>query len=137
MREDIRQGQFFARNSDDNGAKLDKGDRIKSGLAGTLTDFVIEDQNGVASNTSAFGGYAMDPADIINYVSKHDGNTLWDQLQYVLPNDLTIDQRVRAHNMALGLPLMSKVFHSTTCGDLLRLSQWTATPMTPATGSTN
>ncbi len=121
MREDIRQGQFFARNSDDNGAKLDKGDRIKSGLAGTLTDFVIEDQNGVASNTSAFGGYAMDPADIINYVSKHDGNTLWDQLQYVLPNDLTIDQRVRAHNMALGLPLMSQgVPFLQLGGDLLR-----------------
>ncbi len=121
MREDVRQGQFFARNSDDNGAKLDKGDRIKSGMAGTLSDFVLEDQNGVASNTSALGGYAADPADIINYVSKHDGNTLWDQLQYVLPNDLTIDQRVRAHNMALGLPLMSQgIPFLQFGGDLLR-----------------
>jgi pullulanase-type alpha-1,6-glucosidase len=129
MREDIRQGQFFARNANesdsddivDNGAKLDKGDRIKSGMAGTLIDYVLEDQNGISANTSSFGGYAMDPADIINYVSKHDGNTLWDQLQYVLPNDLTIDQRVRAHNMALGLPLMSQgIPFLQFGGDLLR-----------------
>ena len=38
------------------------------------------DVSGSAGATSNLGGYAEDPADIINYVSKHDNETLWDQL---------------------------------------------------------
>jgi len=68
----------------------------------------LEDFNGVASTTSAIGGYATDPADIINYVSKHDNETLWDQFQYVLPADLTLAERVRAQNVAATLPLVSQ-----------------------------
>ncbi|GAA6183172.1 pullulanase-type alpha-1,6-glucosidase [Aliiglaciecola sp. NS0011-25] len=106
IREAVRQGHIFKREAD-NAAMLDQ-DRIKMSLAGTLTDYVLEDFNGVASTTSSIGGYATDPADIINYVSKHDNETLWDNFQYTLPDDLTLAERVRAQNVGATLPLMSQ-----------------------------
>ncbi|MEP4889236.1 MAG: alpha-1,6-glucosidase domain-containing protein [Aliiglaciecola sp.] len=106
IREAVRQGNVFKREADN--ASMSDQDRIKMSLAGTLTDYVLEDFNGVASTTSSIGGYATDPADIINYVSKHDNETLWDQFQYTLPDDLTLTQRVRAQNVGATLPLMSQ-----------------------------
>ena len=119
FREAIRGGQFF--NGEGDGDQLFAADRIKSGLAGTLSSFVLEDSNGVSSTTSSLGGYAEDPADIINYVSKHDGETLWDKFNYELPADLTLAQRVRAQNVGLGLPLMAQgIPFLQMGGDLLR-----------------
>jgi pullulanase len=106
IREAVRQGQIFSQNTSD--GALAAQDRVKMSLAGTLTNFVLEDFNGVASETSSLGGYATDPADIINYVSKHDNETLWDQFNYVLPSDLSLEQRVRAQNVAATLPLMAQ-----------------------------
>ncbi|MGJ8678709.1 alpha-1,6-glucosidase domain-containing protein [Paraglaciecola sp.] len=106
IREAVRQGLIFSQEPSD--GALSAQDRLKMSLAGTLTDYILEDFNGVASKTSALGGYATDPADIINYVSKHDNETLWDQLNYVLPNDLTLAERVRAQNIAATIPLMAQ-----------------------------
>jgi len=106
IREAVRQGQIFSQEPSD--AALSAQDRVKMSLAGTLADFVLEDFNGVASTTNSIGGYAKDPADIINYVSKHDNETLWDQFNYVLPADLTLAQRVRAQNVAATIPLMAQ-----------------------------
>ena len=53
-------------------------------------------------------GYALDPADTINYVSKHDNQTLWDNNQYRIPYTLPIDERVRMQNLALAYPLLSQ-----------------------------
>ncbi|MGB3724973.1 MAG: pullulanase-type alpha-1,6-glucosidase, partial [Glaciecola sp.] len=83
-------------------------DIIKVSLAGNIEDFVFETRSDVASEASNFGAYAKDPADTINYLSKHDGNTLWDRLQYLLPADLSIEERVRAQNITVGIPLMSQ-----------------------------
>ncbi len=106
IREAIRQGNIFAKEASN--ASMADQDRVKMSLAGTLTDYILEDFNGVASTTSSIGGYAKDPADIINYVSKHDNETLWDQLQYKLPDDLSLAERVRAQNVAATLPLMAQ-----------------------------
>ena len=119
IREDIRQGQIF--NPNDEGSALNAQDRIKSGLAGTLTDYVLENSNGIATTTNALGGYAQDPADIINYISKHDNETLWDQLNYSLPDDITLEQRVRAQNVAMGMTLMAQgIPFLQMGGDMLR-----------------
>ncbi|MAD16757.1 MAG: pullulanase [Alteromonadaceae bacterium] len=106
IREAVRQGQIFSTEPSD--SALAAQDNVKMSLAGTLTDYILEDYKGTASATSNIGGYATDPADIINYVSKHDNETLWDQLQYTLPNDMTLAERVRAQNIAATLPLMSQ-----------------------------
>jgi len=106
IREAVRQGQIFSKTASD--GALAAQDKVKMSLAGTLTDYVLEDFNGIASTTSSIGGYATDPADIINYVSKHDNETLWDQFNYVLPADLTLAQRVRAQNIGATIPLMAQ-----------------------------
>jgi pullulanase len=106
IREAVRQGNIFKREADN--ASMSDQDRVKMSLAGTLTNYILEDFNGVASTTSSIGGYATDPADIINYVSKHDNETLWDKFQYVLPEDLSLAERVRAQNVAATLPLMAQ-----------------------------
>ncbi|WP_299085311.1 alpha-1,6-glucosidase domain-containing protein [uncultured Paraglaciecola sp.] len=58
---------------------------------------------------------------MINYVSKHDNQTLWDQLQYGLSADMSIDDRVRVQNMAGTLPFISQgIPFLQLGGDLLR-----------------
>ncbi|PCJ50034.1 MAG: pullulanase [Gammaproteobacteria bacterium] len=104
-------------------ASLNEIDIIRLGLAGTLADYQLQDQNGVIKAGSTFGqsSYANDPADIINYVSKHDGDTLWDRLQYNLEDVATIDDRVRIQNIAGTLPLVSQgISFFQLGGDLLR-----------------
>ncbi|WP_100642298.1 alpha-1,6-glucosidase domain-containing protein [Alteromonas facilis] len=119
IREAIRQGEIFMR--EDDGAALSAQDRVKSGLAGTLSDYILETSGGVATTTSSLGGYAADPADIINYVSKHDNETLWDQFNYTLPSDLTLEERVRAQNIGIGLPIMAQgIPFLQMGGDMLR-----------------
>ncbi|MDT0594460.1 alpha-1,6-glucosidase domain-containing protein [Glaciecola petra] len=106
IREAVRQGEIFSRETSE--GALNAQDRVKMSLAGTLTDFILKTSGGSDSETSVLGGYALDPADIINYVSKHDNETLWDQFNYVLPEDLSLEERVRAQNIGIGIPLMSQ-----------------------------
>ncbi|QJR82932.1 DUF3372 domain-containing protein [Alteromonas pelagimontana] len=118
IREAVRQGNIFNPQSDQ---ALSDQDRVKVGMAGTLTEFVLKTSNGAATATSNLGGYATDPADIINYVSKHDNETLWDQFNYTLPMDLSLSERVRAQNIGIGLPLMSQgIPFLQMGGDMLR-----------------
>lgn len=106
IREAVRQGQIFKREAD-NGL-FDAQDRVKMSMAGTLSNYVLETFTGTAVEASALGGYAQDPADIINYVSKHDNESLWDQFNYVLPSDLSLEERVRAQNIGMNLTVMSQ-----------------------------
>lgn len=109
FRESIRGADLFK--EDGNASQYDF---LRISLAATLTDYVLEDQTGTASLASAISwngspaGYATDPADIINYVSKHDNETLWDKLQYGLPDTMTIDDRVRSQNIAASIGLVSQ-----------------------------
>ncbi|WP_286262851.1 pullulanase-type alpha-1,6-glucosidase [Thalassotalea atypica] len=89
-------------------------DQLRIGLAGNLIDFPIEDRNGhqVTGKDIPYGsqptGYALDPADTINYISKHDNQTLWDNNQYRNATDLTTEERVRLHNQSLSFALMAQ-----------------------------
>lgn len=117
-RDIIRSGSLF--NED---GSLDDQDHIRLGLAGTLADYVLQNANGVVSAGSSFShaSYAQDPADIINYVSKHDNETLWDQLQYGLPTTMTLAQRTRAQHIAATIPLLSQgIPFLQMGGDLIR-----------------
>ena len=118
LRDAIRYGHIFNPDSD---SALYEQDRVKMGMAGTLADFVLNTSGGRATTASALGGYAKDPADIINYVSKHDNETLWDQLNYVLPESLTLHERVRAQNAGMGITLLSQgIPFLQMGGDMLR-----------------
>lgn len=90
---------------------LNKVDKIRRGLAGTLQNYQLQDYKDVTQLGSEFSdgqAYALDPADIINYVSKHDNETLWDYLQYNLATAMVNDDRVRVHNLSASIPLLSQ-----------------------------
>ena len=112
LRDEVRGATLFSgKATEDN---LHKQDIIRIGLAGTLKDYVLQSYQGVSGPASSYtwngqaAGYAEEPADIINYVSKHDNETLWDKLQYGLAISLTAAERVRAQNIAIAIPLMSQ-----------------------------
>ncbi|SET10738.1 pullulanase-type alpha-1,6-glucosidase [Thalassotalea agarivorans] len=99
----------------DTRAKYDEyQDIIKLGLAANLKQFSFTSAQGnkVKGTDVPYGGtiaaYALKPADTINYVSKHDNQTLWDNNQYRLPYDTTTKQRVRIQAQNLSYPLLAQ-----------------------------
>lgn len=85
-------------------------DHVRLGLAGTLQNYVLENQNGVKTLGKNFSqsAYGLAPADIINYVSKHDNETLWDALQFGINTSAGVEQRVRLHNLSAAIPVLSQ-----------------------------
>jgi pullulanase len=117
-RDTIRGASLFG-SDNDFGAQ----DIIRLGLSGTLEDYQLQDKSGRTKSGKNFSqsSYAKDPADIINYVSKHDNETLWDQLQYGLAESMSVTDRVRAQNIAATIPLISQgIPFFQLGGDLLR-----------------
>jgi pullulanase-type alpha-1,6-glucosidase len=82
-------------------------DLIKLGLAGNLRDYRFTDSAGQAVKGSEVdyngqpAGYAADPAETITYVDAHDNETLFDVLQYKLPQATSMADRVRMNTIAL------------------------------------
>jgi len=102
---------------------LNDQDIIRLGLTGTQKDYLLQDKsdNIKAGSTFSKPSYGKDPADIINYVSKHDNETLWDQLQYGIEAGVSINDRVRIQNIAGTLPLISQgIPFFQLGGDLIR-----------------
>lgn len=125
IREAVRGGAMFSNNPTD--GNLAEQDTLRLSLAGNLQNYILKDFKGNSSKGNSFTwntqptAYALDPADSIHYVSKHDNETLWDQLQYKHASSMSIEQRVRAHNVALSIPLMSQGIPFMQLGaDLLR-----------------
>ncbi|GGY78628.1 hypothetical protein GCM10011613_24170 [Cellvibrio zantedeschiae] len=89
-------------------------DQIQVGLAGNLAQFPLKDTSGkevVGSGVDYNGspaGYAKDPADTINYVSKHDNQTLWDNNQYRIAYSVSSADRVRMQALSLAYPLLAQ-----------------------------
>ena len=89
-------------------------DQLRIGLAGNLRNFPLENAQGdmVTGKDIPYGnqptGYALDPADTINYISKHDNQTLWDNNQYRLPYAMSTQDRVRLHLQSLAFPLFAQ-----------------------------
>ena len=89
-------------------------DQLRIGLAGNLINFPLRVINGkkVLGKDIPYGdqptGYALDPADTINYVSKHDNQTLWDNSQYRLPFDVSTEDRVRMHVQSLSFTMFAQ-----------------------------
>lgn len=89
-------------------------DQLRVGLAGNLATFPLKRDNNITllGKDVPYGdqptGYALDPADTINYVSKHDNQTLWDNSQYRLAFDVSTDDRVRMHIQSLSFTLLAQ-----------------------------
>jgi pullulanase-type alpha-1,6-glucosidase len=102
-------------------------DQIKVGLAGNLRDFTFVDRTGATVTGSQVdyngspAGYAADPSETITYVDAHDNETLFDVLQYKLPQARTMADRVRMNTLALATTALGQspsFWHAGT--DLLR-----------------
>jgi pullulanase len=125
IREAVRGGALFATEQKDD--YLRDQDTLRLSMAGNLQHYVLKDFNGNSAKGSSFSwnsqptAYALDPADSINYVSKHDNETLWDILQYKHDVGLSLEQRVRVQNIAATIPLMSQgIVFLQMGGDMLR-----------------
>ena len=64
---------------------------------GTLVTGAQLDYNGQTA------GYSEDPSEVINYISAHDNQTLFDNNQYKLPIGTGMSDRVRVNNLGLAL----------------------------------
>ena len=98
-------------------------DRLRIGLAGNLQSYVITDQSNNQVNGASLSGtgYCLDPQEAIQYVTKHDNETLYDLGVYKIPLGTTMDDRVRIQNMSLSLVSMAQgvpFFHAGS--DILR-----------------
>lgn len=105
-----------------NGGKLDA---VRAGLAGNLADFQLLSKSGktVKASSAGIGAYNLDPQEAINYVEKHDNETLWDWMHKpnVLPANTTIENRVRIQDLTLAVPLLSQGIPFIQAGsDILR-----------------
>jgi pullulanase-type alpha-1,6-glucosidase len=82
-------------------------DLIKLGLAANLRDYTFTDSNGQTVKGSEVdyngspAGYAAEPDETITYVDAHDNETLFDVLQYKLPQATPMADRVRMNTIAL------------------------------------
>ncbi len=102
-------------------------DQIRVGLAGNLADYTFVDRNGTTVTGSqvdyngAPAGYTGDPQEHISYASAHDNQTLFDVGQYHHPLATSMEDRVRAQNVALDVVALSQgipFFHAGS--DMLR-----------------
>ena len=80
---------------------LSQGDTIRVSLAGNMRDFRFIDRNGNVQTGSGNGGngYTDDPQENVNYIDKHDNESLFDNTQAKLPADMSMADRVRVHNL--------------------------------------
>lgn len=92
-------------------------DDIRVSLAGNLKDYHYTDRNDQritgfetkwSKNDETAVAYTNDPQENILYVSKHDNQTLWDISQYKHPTDLSMYDRVRAHNVGMSLFMLGQ-----------------------------
>lgn len=118
QRDGVRYGALFQEAGNPSDVDL-----IRIGLAGNISEYVLLLQNGSFAPVGTLNkpGRSQNPADTINYVSKHDNETLYDQLQYGLADDLMADDRARAQVVAGSFPLLSQGIPFMQMGsDLLR-----------------
>lgn len=89
-------------------------DLTRLGMAGNLAEFLLFDKDGNLKKGSeidyngAIGGYASDPTEVVNYVSKHDNQTLWDMISYKAATEADLATRVRMQAVSLATTLLGQ-----------------------------
>lgn len=106
---------------------LHAADLVRLGMAGNLKDFSFIDSTDALIKGSELdyngqaAGYAQDPTEIQNYVSKHDNQTLWDNNQYKVPYASSLEERVRMQAVSLATAMLGQGVPFTHMGsELLR-----------------
>jgi pullulanase-type alpha-1,6-glucosidase len=106
---------------------LRMADLVRVGLAGNLQNFTFigasgEEITGLDVDYNGQpAGYTLDPQENIVYVSKHDNETLYDNILYRLPDGFDASDVVRMQNLSLSYVMYSQgipFFHAGS--DMLR-----------------
>jgi len=99
----------------DERSRLDHlADLVRLGLGGNLAGLPLLRQDGAATQGSGIeynggpAGYAREPADVIQYLSAHDGETWFDALQEKSSPRLSMDDRVRMHVLGMTVVALSQ-----------------------------
>ncbi|WP_391090683.1 pullulanase-type alpha-1,6-glucosidase [Vibrio sp. NH-UV-68] len=91
-----------------------KMDLIRYGMAGNLQNYPLETYSGsvVYGRDYQYGGqgaaYTLDPQESINYVSKHDNQTLWDFNQYKAAAEVSPADRARMQIVGLSTVMLGQ-----------------------------
>ncbi|MGB5103934.1 MAG: pullulanase-type alpha-1,6-glucosidase [Steroidobacteraceae bacterium] len=113
-------GLFYAPNSSNSGAVAEReemladSDNIRVWLAGGLAGYRFTDATGatVSGADIDYGGqesgYTADPQEAVNYVSKHDNESLWDISQYKHATGTPLAARVRADNVGMSVVMLAQ-----------------------------
>ncbi len=113
--------------NEDLGRALRFADMVRVGLAGNLQNFTFigasgEEITGLDVDYNGQpAGYTLDPQENIVYVSKHDNETLYDNILYRLPEGFDASDVVRMQNLSLSFVMYSQgvpFFHAGS--DMLR-----------------
>ncbi len=114
-------------NAIDRGLAFHYADIVRLGMAGNLKAFRFMTQTGELKRGDQIdyngqpAGYALDPSEVQNYVSKHDNQTLWDNDQYKIPYHIPITTRVRMQAVSLATAMLGQGVPFTQQGvELLR-----------------
>jgi len=95
-------------------ALLQAADRIAVGMAGNLRTWKLVDRSGATKTGAAIPyngsptGYTLDPQETINYVDKHDNQTLFDINAYRAKTGTTMADRVRMQNLGMDTILLGQ-----------------------------
>ena len=93
---------------------LDTSDLVKLALSGTAKEYQLVNNHGALVSGAQLlfngqpAGYGQDPTDVINYISAHDNQTLFDNNQYKLPIGTAMSDRVRVNNLGLALVALAQ-----------------------------
>ncbi|WP_297792407.1 pullulanase-type alpha-1,6-glucosidase [uncultured Marinobacter sp.] len=113
-------GLFTYPNDMNSGAATEKNrllettDWIRVGIAGSLQGYSFETADGTLKTAADIdyngqnAGYTDDPQEIVNYVSKHDNQTLWDNNQYKTAYAATVNERAQMQVVGLSIPILSQ-----------------------------
>ncbi|WP_428772578.1 pullulanase-type alpha-1,6-glucosidase [Vibrio sp.] len=100
--------------SDELARALHQSDLVRLGMAANLKQFELVDFTGTTQSGETLdyngqaAGYAEQPWEIQNYVSKHDNQTFWDINMYKVNTDVSIDDRVRMQALGMATVLLGQ-----------------------------
>ena len=77
--------------------------KVRTGVIASLVNY----QSEVPLLTTAYDRFADDPEEVINYVTCHDGRTLWDKLTLSAPT-ATVKERKRMHKLATAIVMTAQ-----------------------------
>ncbi|MBU2883602.1 DUF3372 domain-containing protein [Psychrosphaera sp. B3R10] len=102
---------------------IDEIDKLRISMVGNIANYRLENKMGNINQAKDLytNSLVQDPAEIVNTIATVNSETLFDALQYNLAGDFLPDERIRAHQISMAIPLLSQGIPSLQMGsDLLR-----------------